>query len=69
MNAEKHGGPPNVWMFLETYRREVDKCAMLFQFYRRVFEKSMELPSSISAAVISEKFDKKEPSASESYVK
>ena len=33
------------------------------------FEKTTDLPSSISAAVISEKFDNKEPSSSESYVK
>ena len=33
------------------------------------FEKTTELPSSISAAVISEKFDNKEPSSAESYVK
>ena len=33
------------------------------------FEKTTELPSSISAAVISEKFDNNEPSTTESYVK
>ena len=33
------------------------------------FEKTTDHPSSISAAVISEKFDNKEPSSSESYVK
>ncbi len=33
------------------------------------FEKTTDLPSSISAAVISEKFDNKDPSSSESYVK
>ena len=33
------------------------------------FEKTTDLPSSISAAVISEKFDSNEPSSSESYVK
>ena len=33
------------------------------------FEKSLDLPSSISSAVISEKFDNKENSVSESYVK
>ena len=33
------------------------------------FENTPALPSSISAAVISEKFDSKEPAGSETYVK